>query len=142
MRCVDGEGSWRRAWLRASAPFPLCCSFQSTGTSAGTGGCSQPAAGDGVSSPDTRALSFSFCLSSSCSTSSDFAPGNASTKPEALHGHRPCLHISFHVPRALPSVPNPSICRSLAGRERPGRLSGLCTRSCWGLRFWGGKGLR
>lgn len=70
------------------------------------------------------ALSFSFCLSSSCSMSNDFAPGNASTKPQALHGHRLCLHVSFHVPGALPSIPNPSIGRCLAGREGQGGSRG------------------
>lgn len=48
----------------------------------------------------------------------DFAPGNASIKPQALHGHRPCLHVSFHVPVLLPSILDLSSCKSLAGRER------------------------
>jgi len=50
----------------------------------------------------------------------DFALGNASIKLQALHGHRPCLHVSFHVSVALLFILNPSSCKSLAGREQRG----------------------
>lgn len=49
----DGEGSWLRAWLGTSALLALCCSFQSSGTRAGVGGCSR----SGVSSPGLSFLS-------------------------------------------------------------------------------------
>lgn len=50
----------------------------------------------------------------------DFALGNASIKPQALHGHEPYLHVSFHVPMVLLSILNLSSCKSLVGRERRG----------------------
>lgn len=46
-----------------------------------------------------------------------FARGNASTKPQALHGHKPRLHVSSRVHMALVSIPNPSGWESLVGRE-------------------------
>lgn len=84
-------------------------------TACGQGGCLLP-----LSSP---ALFFSFRLSSYCSTRSMISLlGMPSVKPQALHGHGPCLHVSFHVPVALPSILNLSSCNPLAGRERRGEV--------------------
>ena len=76
------------------------------------GGCILPV----ISGPFLFFLPFKLLLNEA----NDFAVGNASMKPQALHGHRPCLHVSFHVPVVLPSILNLSSCKPLAGRERRG----------------------
>lgn len=85
------------------------------------GGCSLPVPGRVYPTPVTSGPSLFFLpFKQLLNEVNDFALGNASVKPQALRGHRPCLHVSLHVPVALPSIPNPSSCESLAGREQSG----------------------
>lgn len=136
----------RRAWLRTpSLPFCFAAPYRawgagfarvrgSPGCGLAVGGCSLPVAREGVSC-SCHLGPFAFLLAFRAIAQQDFALGNTSIKPQALHGHGPRLH-SFHGPKSIQLQ-----ILGWQGAERGGFQRGA-TQSSWGLRFWGGKGLQ